>query len=127
MQSFDPQDFMNSPPWPAIGSPRSLDDEKSVSGDSVDKDMVKYNTSKVYPEQQLNKASGNIRKSLDNGLSRAQHDTIDSDDLEPETSDSSERDYRLKINVSKSPSTLNGGGPKARKPAPKQTKSSETR
>ncbi|KAL8545501.1 hypothetical protein ACS0TY_005593 [Phlomoides rotata] len=119
MQSFDPQDFMNSP-----SSPGSLDDEKSVSSDWVDKDIVKFNTSKVYPEQQLNKTSANIRISLDNGLSRALHETIQSDDLEPETSDSSEKDYRLKINVSKSP---NGGGPKARKPTPKQTKGSEIR
>lgn len=111
---------MNSPPWSAVSScpGGSLDDEK---GDWVDKDMVKFNTSKVYPEQQLNR---NTRKSLDNGLSRAQHDIINSDDLEPETSDSSEKDYRLKTNVSKSSS---GGVLKGRKPTPKQIKTSEIR
>ncbi|KAK6159848.1 hypothetical protein DH2020_003229 [Rehmannia glutinosa] len=80
---------------------------------------------KVYPEQSLNKIAGHRRHSLDNGLGR--HETDDSDDLEAETSDSSEIDYQWQLNVSKSNGVPNGVGSKIRRPSPKQTKSTEIR
>ncbi|KAI3445386.1 hypothetical protein Pfo_002051 [Paulownia fortunei] len=160
MQSFDTQDLMDSPPWPPLSSPGSMEEEKCVSGDWVDKVMVKkqgglsgdnhlgkwdedgrqlpdmfyqkygLDTSKVYPEQSLNKISAHRRHSLDNGLARTQYETAatdDSDDLEAETSDSSELDYQWQQNVSRSNCMPNGVGSKVRRPSPKQTKSPEIR
>ncbi|KAK4427623.1 Kinesin-like protein KIN-14G [Sesamum alatum] len=102
VQSFDNQDFMDSPPWPALSSPGSMDEEKCISGDWVDKVIVKkqgglsgdsnlgkwdedggqspemfyqkYNleNSKVYPVQSLNQLSDHRRFGLDHGLGRTQ-------------------------------------------------------
>ncbi|KAK6121063.1 hypothetical protein DH2020_045192 [Rehmannia glutinosa] len=85
----------------------------------------------VYPEQSLNKISGRRRHSLDNGLARTQYETIttdDSDDLEIATSDSSEADYQLQLNIRKSNSMPNVVGSKVRRiPSPKPTKGQEMR
>ncbi|KAL3814653.1 hypothetical protein ACJIZ3_015921 [Penstemon smallii] len=147
--SLDAQDFaMNSPPWPVL-----MEDEKSVSGDWVDKVMVNkqdalsdeldsrqllpemfYHHHKVYPEQAVkNISSSNRRHSLDNGLARTtdQYEaavTDDSDELEAATSDSSELDYQLQVNVPPRPNIIsNVVGSKLKRPSPKQKNSPEKR
>lgn len=156
---------MDSPPWPPVSSPGSVEEEKCSSADWVDKEVMmkkkggsrsdnqlgkwdedgrqlpdmfyqKYNldSSKVYPEQSLKKNSAPLsrRHSLDNGSARTQYETTatdDSDELEAETSDSSERDYPRKLNGSRSSNCIpNGVGSKLRRPSLKQQpKSPETR
>lgn len=140
MQSYDDIHFMDSPL-----SVVSTEEEKSVSGDWVDKVMVKNqgglsgedgsespdvsyqknrrDNSKVYPEQSLSKIAGLRQKSLENGVVRNQNETAatdESDDLEIENSDCSEIDYECHVNVPKLSSTPNGGGKKSRKPTQSQ-------
>lgn len=133
MQSFDTQDFMDSPL-----SVVSMEEEKSVSGDWVDKVMVKSHlseegghspdisyqknrrdTSKVHPEQSLSKVAvaAHRRKSLDDGSGRHQSETTDEgEELEIEASDCSDHDYQCQENGGK----VNGGGTKAKKPTQNQ-------
>ncbi|XP_073292430.1 kinesin-like protein KIN-14I [Primulina huaijiensis] len=118
--SIDSQDLINSPPWPPISSPGSIEEEKAVSHDWVDKAMV----------NRAESLSGQRRYSLDNGLSRSQYETAitdESDDLEAATSESSEMDYQWLLNMPRSNSLPNVTGPKVRRPSPKQTKSPEIR
>ncbi|KAL3632745.1 hypothetical protein CASFOL_025729 [Castilleja foliolosa] len=133
--SLDPQDLIvNSPPWNG--------EEKGVSGDWQDKIMLSksnggqsheifYQKGMAHPERSPNKGSGSRRHSLDNGLARTtQYEAVAtdySDDLEIATSDSSEADYQLQLNMRKCNSMPNVVGPKGRKPSPKLTKGSETR
>lgn len=140
MQSFDTQDFMDSPL-----SVVSTEEEKSVSGDWVDKVMVKSHlsedgghsldisyqenrrdTSKVYPEQSLSKVAAHRRKSLDNSSGRNQSETTDeAEELDIEASDCSDLDYQCQENGAK----VNGVGTKAKKPTQnqRQMKSPEIR
>ncbi|KAK6159853.1 hypothetical protein DH2020_003234 [Rehmannia glutinosa] len=130
--------------WQSSKAESGSIEEQCVTSDWVDKVMVKKQGhdhigkwdedgrqspdmfyQKVYPEQSLNKITGHRRHSLDNGLGR--HETDDSDDLEAETSDSSEIDYQWQLNVAKSNGVPNGVGSKIRRPSPKQTKSTEIR
>ncbi|GFY89012.1 P-loop nucleoside triphosphate hydrolases superfamily protein with CH (Calponin Homology) domain-containing protein [Actinidia rufa] len=86
--------------------------------------------SKIYPEQSLNKLSGNRQDCQDNDVNRNRYETAttdDSDDLEAATSDSSETDLLWQLNLPKVSSIPNGLGSKTKKPNPKQTKSSEFR
>ncbi|KAK6143883.1 hypothetical protein DH2020_024231 [Rehmannia glutinosa] len=129
--SLDPQDLlMNSPPWPPLGSSPGLMEEEKCAEMFYQKSVI-HDSSKVYPEQSLNKISGRRRHSLDNGLARTQYETIttdDSDDLEIATSDSSEADYQLQLNIRKSNSMPNVVGSKVRRiPSPKPTKGQEMR
>ena len=155
-QSIDIQDLlMNSPPWPPVGSPASKEDvsEAAASGDWVDKVMLNRQAglgsdednrqlpeifyqrhapdpSKIYPEQSLNKFSGNRQDCQDNDVNRNRYETAttdDSDDLEAATSDSSETDLLWQLNLPKVSSIPNGLGSKPKKPNPKQMKSSEFR
>ncbi|PSS03053.1 Kinesin-like protein [Actinidia chinensis var. chinensis] len=154
-QSVDIQDLMNSPPWPPVGSSASKEDvrEATGSGDWVDKVMLNRQAglgsdednrqlpeifyqrhtsdpSKIYPEQSLNKFSGNRKDCQDNDVNRNRYETAttdDSDDLEAATSDSSETDLLWQLNLPKVSSIPNGLGSKTKKPTPKQTKSSEFR
>ncbi|PSS28845.1 Kinesin-like protein [Actinidia chinensis var. chinensis] len=155
-QSINIQDLlMNSPPWPPVGSPASKEDvrEAAGSGDWADKVMLNRQAglgndednrqlpemfyqrhtpdpSKIYPEQSLNKFSGNRQDCQDNDVNRNRYETAttdDSDDLEAATSDSSETDLLWQLNLPKVSSIPNGLGSKTKKPNPKQTKSSEFR
>ncbi|GFZ07190.1 kinesin 4 [Actinidia rufa] len=149
-QSVDIQDLMNSPPWPPVGSSASKEDvrEATGSGDWVDKVMLNRQAglgsdednrqlpeifhqrhtsdpSKIYPEQSLNKFSGNRKDCQDNDVNRNRYETAttdDSDDLEAATSDSSETDLLWQLNLPKVSSIPNGLGSKTKKPTPKQTK-----
>ncbi|KAK4476720.1 hypothetical protein RD792_015880 [Penstemon davidsonii] len=147
--SLDAQDFaMTSPPWPVLSSPGLMEDEKSVSGDWVDKVMVNKQDAlsdedcrqlpemfyhhKVYPEQAVKNISSNRRHSLDNGLARTtEYEAAvndDSDELEAATSDSSELDYQLQVNVPPRPNIIsNVVGSKLKRPSPKQKNSPEKR
>lgn len=147
-RSFDLQDLLaNSPPWPPVSSPGlsgKEDDKESVSGEWVDKVMVKsvacqeekppaswevnkteiprlfYNSfipdpSKIYPENQHHDVQRNRYDVA------ADHE---SDDLDAATSDSSEADLLLQYNAYKG--AKSGLGPKnAKKPQLKSTKSTE--
>lgn len=118
--SVDSQDLINSPPWPPSSSQGSIEEEKSVSHDWVDKVMV----------NRADSLSGQRRYSLDNSLSRCQYETAttdESDDLEVATSESSEMDYQWLLNMPRSNSLPNVMGSKIRRPSPKQTKSPEIR
>ncbi|KAI3448524.1 hypothetical protein Pfo_005189 [Paulownia fortunei] len=145
---------------PLSSSHGLMEEEKGVSGDWIDKVMVNkadglcgynhggkwegdgrqspeifyqkqiHDTSKVIPEQSLNKISARRRHSLDNGLARTLSETVatnDSDDLEAATSDSSEPDYQWQLHIPKSNSMPNVVASKARRPSPKPTKSQEMR
>ncbi|XP_051152672.1 kinesin-like protein KIN-14I isoform X2 [Andrographis paniculata] len=146
-QSFDAE-ILDSPSWP---SPKSTEEGKDEW--AVDKVVMKkpgglsggYNhlekwedggespkalyqkssheTSKVYPEQSLKKY--HRQHSLDNGLGRIQSDDH-SDEQELETSDSSELDYQLQINVPRTIRTPNGAGSKVKR-SPLQAKTPEKR
>ncbi|KAL0420077.1 UNVERIFIED_CONTAM: Kinesin-like protein KIN-14I [Sesamum radiatum] len=146
-QSLDLDELLgNSPTWPPVSSPcpNSGDDDREVgSGDWVDKLMVnkqdpvqvennlgysnisdvfnqKYlsDSSKYYPEKSCGLMPANIKFDINN--------TDDQDQLDAETSDSSEPDLLWQFNHSKLGSFNNGIGPKVEKPV-KQTKSPEFR
>ncbi|XP_057792007.1 kinesin-like protein KIN-14I [Salvia miltiorrhiza] len=140
MQSFDADDFMASPI-----SVVSMEEGKSVSGDWVDKVMVKSqlgedgsqspeisyqksrrDTSKVYPEQSLSKIAA-LRR--DNSLGRNQCEVAAAtDDLEyAEVEVSDESDYQCQTNGAEK--NGGGGGTKAKKPTQnqRQMKSPEIR
>lgn len=140
MQSFDGVDFMASPI-----SVVSTEDERSVSGDWIDKVMVKSHlgedgghspdivyqisrrdTSKVYPEQSLSKIA-TLRR--DNSSGRIQFEGAEaSDELEyTEIEASDESGYQCQTNGAKQKG--GGGGTKAKKPTPnqRQMKSPEIR
>ncbi|KAL0371490.1 UNVERIFIED_CONTAM: Kinesin-like protein KIN-14I [Sesamum angustifolium] len=146
-QSLDLDELLgNSPTWPPVSSPclNSGDDREVGSGDWVDKLMVnkqdpvqvennlgyskisdvfnqKYlsDSSKYYPEKSCGLMPANIKFDINN--------TDDQDQLDAETSDSSEPDLLWQFNHSKLGSFNNGIGPKVEKPHVKQTKSPEFR
>ncbi|WMV12075.1 hypothetical protein MTR67_005460 [Solanum verrucosum] len=136
------------------------EDRESVSGDWVDKIMVNKqdglsrsnslrgweeetrispdllyrkcppDSSKVYPEQHINKVAGNIKEGQDYEASRTRSEAgsiDDFDDLEAATSESSELEYGWQPNPQKVSQTPNGLGSKLRKPSPKQVKKPEIR
>ncbi|KAK4406975.1 Kinesin-like protein KIN-14I [Sesamum angolense] len=111
-QSLDLDELLgNSPTWPPVSSPcpNSGDDDREVgSGDWVDKLMV----NKQDPVQ------------VENNLG---YSNISDDQLDAETSNSSEPDLLWQFNHSKLGSFNNGIGPKVEKPHVKQTKSPEFR
>ncbi|KAL0389673.1 UNVERIFIED_CONTAM: Kinesin-like protein KIN-14I [Sesamum calycinum] len=111
-QSLDLDELLgNSPTWPPVSSPcpNSGDDDREVgSGDWVDKLMV----NKQDPVQ------------VENNLG---YSNISDDQLDAETSDSSEPDLLWQFNHSKLGSFNNGIDPKVEKPHVKQTKSPEFR
>ncbi|XP_042046271.1 kinesin-like protein KIN-14I isoform X1 [Salvia splendens] len=138
-QSFDGVDFMASPI-----SVVSTEDERSITGDWVDKVMVKRHlgedgghspdivyqisrcdTSKVYPEQSFSKIA-TLRR--DDRSGRIQFGGAEaSDELEyKEVEASDESDYQCQTNGAKQ---KGGGGTKAKKPTPnqRQMKSPEIR
>ncbi|KAF5454141.1 hypothetical protein F2P56_023828 [Juglans regia] len=149
-RSLDLQDMMrNSPSWHPVGSPGldgKEDDKDSVSGDWIDKVMPNklagrwdvdnrqlpemfgrtYPSaiSKIYPEQAFNKKDG---QDYDAPNSRCEVATDDSDELEAETSDSSEPDMLWQLNLHKATMIPNGTGSKTKKTNPKSAKSSEPR
>lgn len=139
MQSFDGDDFMASPI-----SVVSTEDEKSVSGDWVDKVMVKSHlgedgsqspeiyhksrrdtSSKVYPEQSLSRIA-TLRRENSSGRIQceAAAATDELEDIVIEASD--ESDYQSQTNGAKQ---NGGGGTKAKKPTQnqRQLKSPEIR
>ncbi|KAL0384782.1 UNVERIFIED_CONTAM: Kinesin-like protein KIN-14G [Sesamum radiatum] len=155
VQSFDNQDFMDSPPWPALSSVGSMEE-----GDWVDKVIVKkqgslngdnnlvkwdedgrqspemfyqkhgLENSKVYPLQSLKKLSDHRRFSLDEGLGSTQYEARASNephDLEAETSDCSEIDYQWQLTVPRSNCIPNGVTSKVGRASPKPIKSPEAR
>ncbi|KAA8536783.1 hypothetical protein F0562_029261 [Nyssa sinensis] len=86
--------------------------------------------SKIYPEQSFNKVSANRRDTQDYDLHKNRYETAstdDSDDLEAATSDSSETDLLLQLNLLKVSNIPNGLGSKIKKPNLKQAKSPEMR
>ncbi|KAL0357290.1 UNVERIFIED_CONTAM: Kinesin-like protein KIN-14F [Sesamum calycinum] len=151
VQSFDNQDFMDSPPWPAPISPGSMEEGDWVDkvilkkqGDlSGDNNLVKWDedgrqspemfyqkhsleNSKVYPLQSLKKLSDHRRFSLEQGLGSTQYEARannEPDDLEAETSDCSEIDYQWQQNVPRSNCIPNGVTSKVGRASPKPIKS----
>lgn len=128
-QSYDDMPFMDSPL-----SVVSMEEERCLSGDWIDKVMVK-NQGGLSGEDGSESISyqKNIRdtlreKSLENGVVGNHSET---DDLEIENSDSSEVDYECRVNVPKLNFMPNGGGTKLRKPTQNlkqiKTKFPETR
>ncbi|KAH0766718.1 hypothetical protein KY285_002589 [Solanum tuberosum] len=136
------------------------EDRESVSGDWVDKIMVNKqdglsrsnslrgweeetrispdllyrkcppDSSKVYPEQHINKVAGNKKEGQDYEASRTRSEAgsiDDFDDLEAATSESSELEYGWQPNPQKVSQTPNGLGSKLKKPSPKQVKKPEIR
>ncbi|XP_075094630.1 kinesin-like protein KIN-14I [Nicotiana tabacum] len=136
------------------------DDKESVSGDWVDKIMVNKQdglsrssslrgwedetrqssgllyrkcsseSSKVYPEQPINKVASNKKDGQDYETSRIRSEASsvdDLDDLETATSDSSELEFPWQPNLQKVSQTPNGLGSKLKKPSPKQVKKPEIR
>ncbi|KAK4378877.1 hypothetical protein RND71_000739 [Anisodus tanguticus] len=145
---------------PANSPASREEDKESVSGDWVDKIMVNKqdglsrcsslrgweeetrlspdllhrkcspDSSKVYPEQSVNRISGNKKDGQDYEASRtgSEAGSIDDfDDLEAATSESSELEYNWQPNVQKVSQTSNGPGSKLKKPSPKQVKKPEIR
>ncbi|KAK4402155.1 Kinesin-like protein KIN-14G [Sesamum angolense] len=155
VQSFDNQDFMDSPPWPAPISPGSMEEGDWVDkvilkkqGDlSGDNNLVKWDedgrqspemfyqkhsleNSKVYPLQSLKKLSDHRRFSLEQGLGSTQYEARannEPDDLEAETSDCSEIDYQWQHNIPRSNCISTGVTSKVGRASPKPIKSPETR
>ncbi|KAL6557944.1 hypothetical protein OROMI_018294 [Orobanche minor] len=147
--SLDPQDLLvNSPPWPPLSRSRQSveeeeeeEEEKGVSGDWDDKIMMsKVNSgqsSDIYYHKSIihqDKIPASRRHSLDNGLAMTttRYDTVAatdySDDLEiMTTSDSSEADYQMQLNIRKCNSMPSVVGPKVRRPSPKPIKGQEIR
>ncbi|KAF3647104.1 Kinesin-4 [Capsicum annuum] len=145
---------------PANSPASREDDKESVSGDWVDKIMVNKqdglsrssflkgweeetrispdllyrkcspDSSKVYPEQSINKVAGNKKDGQDYEASRTRSEAgpvDDFDDLEAATSETSELEYTCQSNLQKVSQTPNGLGSKLKKPSPKQAKKSEIR
>ncbi|XP_060219302.1 kinesin-like protein KIN-14I [Lycium barbarum] len=145
---------------PANSPASREEDRESVSGDWVDKIMVNKqdglsrssslrgweeesrlspdlsyrkcapDSSKVYPEQPINKISGNKKDGQDYEASRARSEAgsvDDFDDLEAATSECSELEYTWQPNLQKVSQTSNGPGSKLKKPSPKQVKKPEIR
>ncbi|KAL6513289.1 hypothetical protein OROGR_020775 [Orobanche gracilis] len=145
--SLDPQDLLvNSPPWPPLSRSRQSveeeeEEEKGISGDWDDKIMMsKVNGGQspdIYYQKSIihqDKIPASRRHSLDNGLAMTttRYDTVAatdySDDLEiATTSDSSEADYQMQLNIRKCNSMPNVVGPKVRRPSPKPIKGQEIR
>ncbi|PKI76159.1 hypothetical protein CRG98_003520 [Punica granatum] len=148
-RSFDLQDLLaNSPPWPPISSPGlsgKEDDKESVSGEWVDKVMVKGVVSQEENPPVAWEAADNkkeLPQMFYNGFTpdrskiypENQHPDVqrnrddvggdhDSDDLDATTSDSSEADPLWQYNASKT--VKSGLGPKnTKKPQLKTAKSS---
>ncbi|KAL2254159.1 UNVERIFIED_CONTAM: Kinesin-like protein KIN-14G [Sesamum indicum] len=155
VQSFDNQDFMDSPPWPAFSSLGSMEEGdwvdqvivKKQGGLSGDNNLVKWDedgrqspemfyqkqsleNSKVYPLQSLKKLSDHGRFSLDHSLGSTPYEArakSEPDHLEAETSDCSEIDYQWQLNVPRSNCMPNGVTAKVQRASPKPIKSPETR
>ncbi|KAG7969322.1 hypothetical protein I3843_07G025800 [Carya illinoinensis] len=153
--SLDLQDMRrNSHSWHPVGSPGfdgNEDDKDSVSGDCVDKVMLNklagrwdvdnrqlpemfgrtYPSalSKIYSEQAFSKLTTNKTDGQDYDApnSRCEVATDDSDELEAETSDSSDPDLLWQLNLHKATNIPNGMGSKTTKTNPKSAKSSEPR
>jgi kinesin family protein C2/C3 len=138
--------MMNSPPWLPIGSPglnRKEDDKDSLSGDWVDKIMVKkHDTASRYEnpmghwevdKRQLPEMFGqsflrvptkihpeltaNKKENPDYDLISGRYETAtdDSDEHEAATSDSSEPDMLWQLNLPKGTNIPSGLGSKAKK------------
>ncbi|XP_055816640.1 kinesin-like protein KIN-14I [Solanum dulcamara] len=145
---------------PANSPASREEDRESVCGDWVDKIMVNKqdglsrssslrgweeetrispdllyrkcppDSSKVYPEQPINKVAGNKKDGQDYEASktRSEAGSIDDfDELEAATSESSELEYLWQPNLQKVSQTPNGLGSKLKKPSPKQVKKPEIR
>ncbi|CAN4108861.1 unnamed protein product [Withania somnifera] len=143
-RSLDPKDFqITSPPWLPANSPASgEEDRESVSSDWVDKIMVNKqdghllyrkcspDSSKVYPEQPINKVGGNKKEGQDDdaSMTRSEAGSLDDfNDLEAATSESSELECPWQPNLQKASQIPNGLGSKLKKPSPKQVKKPEIR
>lgn len=156
-QNSDLQEMLaNSPPWPPVTSPglNTKDDEKElVSGEWVDKVMVKKHDGLSREEHPLvnweaengdlprmffqrhhsdpsllsrnSLPQNKIRNNQDCDAQRDRCNDNDSDDLEAATSDSSEPDLLWQYSASKV--AKNGLASRAKKPQPKSAKSPETR
>ncbi|XP_011079613.1 kinesin-like protein KIN-14I [Sesamum indicum] len=130
-QSLDLDELLgNSPTWPPVSSPcpnSRVDDREVGSGEWVDKLMV----NKQDPVQvENNLGFGNISDVFNQKYlsdSSKYYPTDDQDQLDAETSDSSEPDLLWQFNHSKLGSFNNGIGPKVEKPHVKQTRSPEFR
>lgn len=149
-RSLDSQGFsMNSLSSTPFGSPNLLVDERDPdSGNWVDNAMdnkkVGINNDEMLlsrweegnrqlPETLYQKnapAPWNKKDIQDNDVNRNRYEmaiTYDSDDLDTVTSDSSETDLLMQINLPKASNIPNGPRSKIRRPSPKQLKGSEVR
>lgn len=144
--SLDLQDMMRkSRSWLPVGSP-GLDVKEDDSAGIYEKLAGRWEVdnrqlpemfgrsytsalSKIYPEQAFNRLTANKKDGQDYDVpnSRCEAATDDSEELETETSDSSEADMLWQLNFHKTAIIPNGMGSKTKKTNPKSAKSSEPR
>ncbi|MCD7446464.1 hypothetical protein HAX54_007777 [Datura stramonium] len=110
-------------------SSRGWEEENSLSPDLLYR-KCSPDSSKVHPEQPINKVAGNKRDGQDYEASRTRSEagSVDDFDEEAATSESSELEYPCQPNPQKVSQTPNGGtASKLKKPSPKQVKKAEMR
>lgn len=108
---------------------RGWEEEARVSPDLLYR-KCPPDSSKVYPEQPLNKVAGNKKDGQDYEASRTRSEagsTDDFDDLDAATSESSELEYLWQPSLPKVSQAPSGLGSKLKKPSPKQGKKQEIR